>query len=309
MLDVGAMRTALACIACIALAGCGGARSTTAPVEAARPAPQTAPQKAYAIHLSRPSHAGERTRMVMDQTEDKRSKITQAAIILEDKHEQRVLHWDAVHTAVEVDAQGRVTRSRYEVKELTSNGHPLVQGVVEVTRAQKSKDSRVTVDGVPANKDVREALTSLLKLGLGGATDDQIFGTKTPQPIGAHWPIDAALAQADLREDTGIEAASVGGDVWLEGTTRVSGLDCLDVRAKISLDGVKVPIPNGGETEVGRAEGEMHAAVPLDGTPERASDHMSMTMTFKLRVPSPNGRPVAVSMEISQTRDGHFSAM
>jgi hypothetical protein len=32
-------------------------------------------------------------------------------------------------------------------------------------------------------------------------------------------------------------------------------------------------------------------------------------MAFELRVPSPDGRRVGVSMAITQTRDGRFSAM
>jgi hypothetical protein len=297
-----------AILVCIALAGCGGASSApvAAPVDVARPAAQ----KTYAIHFYRPSHAGERTHVVMDQTENKGSKITQDATVVEDKHEQHALHYDAVHTAVEVDGKGQVTRSRYDVKELVSDGHPLVRGVVEITRTQKETDAIITVDGTPASKEVREALASLLKLGLSGANDDQVFGTKTPQPVGAHWPIDARLAQADLRDDSGIDATSVNGDVWLEGTTRVGDLDCLDVRAKMGLDGIAVPgMPEGSETEFGRADAEMQATLPVAGTPERASDHMSMKIAFRVRVPSPTGRAVNVSLAITQTRDSHFSPM
>jgi hypothetical protein len=296
-------------LALIALTACGGG---TASGPNATDLPKPDAQKAYAIHLSRASHVGERSHVVMDQTEQKDSKITgEDGAVIEDKHQKRVLHYDAVHTVVAVDDKGRTTRSRYDVKDLLADGKPLMHGVVEITRAPKEKDAVIVVDGKPATDELRDALSSLLKLGLGSADDDEVFGTKTPQAIGAHWPINGALAKASLSDDTGIDAQSVTGDVWLAGTTKVGDLDCLDVRGKLGIEGMTVPeLPEGSVTESGRADAEMQTALPVaDAKVERATDHMSMVMAFKVRIPTKKGPPATVALKLSQVRDSAFSPM
>ena len=291
-------------LACIVLTACGGGTAQTAPVEL----PKADAAKAYVIHLTRPSHVGDRTHVVMDQTEEKASKITSGETVVEDKHARKVMHYDAISTVVAIDDQGRMTKTRHDVKELVVDGKQLAHGVIEITRARREKDAIVTHDGAPVSEDVRAALSSLLKLGVGGPSDDDVFGTKTPQAIGAHWPINAQLAHDDLKDDTGIDAANVTGETWLEGTTRVGDVDCLDVRAKMVLDGIVVPdMPQGSTIESGRADAEMRAALPLDEHREKLVDHMSMKMSFRLHVEAPNGPPTAVLVTLAETHDAHFS--
>jgi hypothetical protein len=302
----------LACGVCGA--ACGGASSQTAGVEApvvpvsfgGAPAPPAA--KAYTIHLSRPSHVGERTHVVVDLSEDSGTSIAQGDQV-DEKHEKRVTHFDAVAMVAAVDEKGRTTRSRYEVKELLVDGRPLVHGLVDVTNAPTEEDATILVDGAPADKDQRKALQSLLKLRLGGATDDEVFGTTTPQPVGAHWPINGLLAREDLKDNSGIDAQSVTGEAWLQGTANVNDVDCLDVRAKLGLDlnGKSLPgLPPNSTMELGHADAEMTAVLPIDGRMERLTDHLSMTMAVKVRVSTPNG-PATVVIKFNRTEDKRYS--
>jgi hypothetical protein len=301
--------------ACILLAACGAEGSLNAPVEApvgaapAQEAPVGAAPKTYAIHLSRPAHTGDRTHVVIDATEDTGSRITQGDTVLDDKHEKRVTHFDAVATVLAVDGRGEATRSRYEVKDLVVDGRPLAHGVVDITNAAKEDDATIVVDGAPPSEEVRKALKSLLKLSLGGASDDEVFGTKTPQPIGGHWPINAPLAREDLKKDTGIDAPNISGETWLEGTTRVADVDCLDVRMKLTLDGMAVPgVPEGSVVETSHADAVMGAALPLDDRLERVTDHFTMTMAFQVRVNTPNGAANVV-VKLVQVEDKRLSPL
>ncbi len=292
-------------LAFVLLAACGGANAQATAVDLPKPDAQ----KTYEIRLSRPSKVGERTHVVMDQTEDKASKITSGEQVVEDKHERKVMHYDALSTVVAINETGRMTKTRHEVKELLVDGKPLVHGVVDITRAPKEKDAVILVDGAPASQEVRTALQSLLKLGLGGAKDDDIFGTKTPQAIGARWPINAQLAHDDLKDDTGIDAQTVTGEAWLQGTTRVGDVDCLDVRAKMGLDGISLPdMPPNSTIESGHMDADMTAALPIDGHIERAADHMTMKMAIRMHVQAPGGPVANVHVTFSETHDARFSA-
>jgi hypothetical protein len=291
----------------LALSGCA---ATSSKVEApVVEAPTTPAKKTYAVHFGRPSHVGERARLVSDHREEMATKVTRDGAVVTDKHDKHTVHYDAVITVVAADSAGRGTRTRHEVKELTSDGHRLQAGLIELTRHAKKADAEILVDGSPASEEVRKALSSVLKLGLDGASDDDVFGTKALQPIGAHWSVDEALALAALRED-GINASKVQGEVWLDGTTKVDGAECLDIRATLGMSGVQVPgMPEGAVTELGRAEAEMRAALPLEGRVGRSMNHVSTKMSFRVRVPAPEGAPMMVSVEGHETIDARETAM
>ncbi|HEY1953978.1 MAG TPA: hypothetical protein VGH28_00150 [Polyangiaceae bacterium] len=207
-----------------------------------------------------------------------------------------------------MDENGHATRLRHDVKTLVVDGVAIAHGVVEITRAPKEKDAIITVEGVPADAPVRDALTSLLKLGLGGASDDDIFGTSAAQAVGAHWPIHAERAREDLREDSGVDASNVTGDVWLAGTMRAADLDCLDLHAKLSLDGLSLPsLPADEVLEGGHADAEMSTLLPIDERRDRVVDRTSMIMSMRMRVQQPKGGPVAVTVTLSRSHEGHFS--
>lgn len=298
------MRNALVALL-LATTGCAG---TPPAVEA----PTTrAANQTYAVHFERPSRVGDRSRLVTDHTSDMVTKISREGAVVSEKHDHRAVHYDAVSTVVAVDAKGRVTSVRYDVRELTSDGRRLEASVIQVTRHAKEKDADIVADGSPASEEVRKALSFLFKLGLAGATDEEVFGPKAPQPIGAHWRIDGALALGSFKED-GLDISSVTGDVWLDGTTRIDGAECLAVRVKLTIGGIQVPeAPPGSETEEGHAESEIRVALPVDqgGSVARAEEHQSMTMSVRVRVPARDGVVTLLSVESNESREGRETAL
>jgi hypothetical protein len=273
------------------------------------PAAGAAGSKTYPIHFSRPGHVGDRRHVVADVTEDTGTTIMQGDVVANETRQKHVTHFDAVGTIAKVDEKGATTRSQYDVKDLSVDGHTLVHGVVDITNAPKEEDATILVDGAPASKEVHKSLESLLKLSLGGATDDDVFGTTTPQAVGARWPINAALAREDLKESTGLEAQSLTGESWLEATTRVGTMDCLDVRSKLAVELSSIPeLPPGATIDFGHADAEMRAAIPIDGHSDSPTDHMSMTMTVKLKVKGQNG-PVSVVVKFEKLQDDHFDRL
>src|SRR5262249_38362700 len=163
------------------------------------------------------------------------------------------------------------------------DGRRFQASVVELTRHAKKEDAEILVDGTPASEDVRKIFSSLMRLSLDGATDDDVFGTKTPQPIGAHWSVDAALAIVSLKED-GIHVSSVKGEVALDGIARVDGAEYLAIRVALNVGGMRVPnLPEGAEVLESRGEVEVRAALPVDGRIGRPADHELTTTFFRIR--------------------------
>jgi hypothetical protein len=290
--------------ALVTACGCGG--SQTASVDAPL-AP--ASSKTYPIHFSHPGRVGDRSHVVIELTENTGTTILQGDVVAQETHQKKVTHFDAIGTVAKVDEKGATTRAQYDVKDLSVDGHPLAHGSVDITNAPKEEDATILVEGAPASKEVHKAFESLLKLSLGGATDDDMFGTRTPQAVGAHWPINATLARQDLKESAGLEAQSITGESWLEATTRVGDLDCLDVRSKLGLELSSIPdLPPGATIDSGHADAEIRAAMPLDGHSDSPAAHMSLTMTVKLRVKGPNG-PLGLVVKFERVQDGRFAQL
>jgi hypothetical protein len=287
----------------VLLIACGGGSSSAQP----QSLPTTSAPKTYAVRLSHPSAVGDKLHVVSDKVEDKTTKVTAGDVVIDDKKVRRVLHLDAISTVLAVNEAGRATKTREEIKELTVDGKNVVSGVVEIQRAPKEKDAVMTLDGKPVTDEAREALKAMLKLSSGGPTDDDIFGSKTAQAVGAHWAVNTQLAHDDLRDDAALDASKVTGDAWLEGVAQENGRDVLDMRAKLVLEGLSPSeLPPNSTLEVGRADVDMQASLPIDGKPERSAEHMTMSVTFRLRMKTAKG-PALVAVTLGEKQEAKFS--
>jgi hypothetical protein len=277
----------------LAAAGCGGAagRPLEAPVAQGSQAPGA---RAYAIHLWQPSHVGQRWHLVVESDEERETTTEHPGAVVDIQREKKVLHLDAVITVVATNEARNETRAAYDVAELTSNGESLLRGAIDVTRAPTEAEATVLAAGEPVAKDVRDALKAMVSLRVGGPNDDEVFGSSEPRAVGAHWPIDARLAQEDLAA-TGVQCAAVSGDATLVSVTRVENADALEVHSDLRLTGLQVPgLPAGSAIERGDVTAEGSWVVPVVGA---SSSHENMTYrtVLKVRVPTPQGDAVVTS--------------
>lgn len=290
------------------LVACGGAQPKTVEI----PLPQTGAQSAYEIRLNRPSRVGDRAHVVLGGEEEKITTTRRGGQLVSEDHDKKRARLDAIGTILELDEKSEGARVGYDVTDFTfaRGGREVLhmrRGHIDVVRAAKEDDATITVDGEPATDDVHDAIKVLMSLRRGGPSDDEIFGTKTPQRIGGHWRVDEKRALEDLAADqpTMVQNASLSGDAWLENVTRVDGVDCLDVHAKIQIDNLafdKVPNAN---VDVSRAVATYSGMFPIDTSLGRVSDRMLIEMTVKLRVPSPAGE-ISVEMEGVSRREGSY---
>jgi hypothetical protein len=280
-----------------ALAACGGAAAQASP----QPASPSTPETTYAIQMDRPSHVGSRTHVVLDDIQDMTTTSQKGDAPAERKHEHKETHFDAIATTVAVNAKNDSTILHYDVTDLAVNGRSIYKGPVELTRAAKADDATVLVDGAPAEEPLRGALKDVLPCRVGGPSDDEVFGTKERQAVGAHWPMDGDAAAADLANDPGITASTVTGETTLAAVTD----GCFDLRAKLHMGGLGLRSAPRGSTVDGDMDAAYEVRVPTDVSRGRLEDHMTMHMGIKIRVKTPNG-PVIVSTEMKMQRDGHY---
>jgi hypothetical protein len=280
----------------VVLAGCGGAVTQTNPA----PLPQPTTPQTYEIRMARDSHVGERSHVVLDSVDDTSTVSAKDGVELERKHEHKAIHLDAVSTIVAIDGKNNATRLHYEVASLTANDKPIFQGPVDLTRALKDADAVILTNGNAPEQSVHDALAGILSLRYGGPSDDDVFGTKVRQAVGARWPVNAEVALADMANDPKLRASSMTGETTLVGTTDC----CLDVRSTVQLGGLSLPGAPGSHVD-GHVDMSFQALFPTNVTRGRTEDHMTLHVAMKLTVPTPKGI-VTATVDATTRKDGHF---
>jgi hypothetical protein len=289
------------------LAACGG---RAPPAAVALPLPEAGPTRTYSIHLNRPLHVGARENVLLTGDEENVTKTRRGSDPVEEQREVKRARLEGRATVLDVDEKGEAARLVFDLRTLWLEraGRRVVdlrKGRLEITRAPKEQDAVVSLDGAPASADVRDALKTVISFRGGGPSDDEIFGTREAQRVGGRWRIDEKRALEDLMtgDAAGMQGASISGDVWLQGLTRVAGVDCLDVHASLLLDGMDLPNKGpGSAVEQARASASFSGAYPLERTIPRLADHSVIEMAIKIRTPSPAG-DIVVEVTGRERRD------
>jgi hypothetical protein len=306
------MRRALAFVFAVA---CGGA-PPTASVEI--PLPQSQAQSGvYAIRLSHPSTIGERGHWIITADEERITTTRRGTDAPSDEHVKKRGRLDAITTVMALDPQGRSESVAFDITDWSyvEGGREVVhkkRGKLVITRAKHEDDAKVTFDGAEATDDMRSAAKLLLTLSSGGPTDEEFMGAPGPQRIGSHWKIDTKrAAEALSQEDRGemMNGATVSGDAWLEGVGTFHGVECLDVRSVLHIDGLDVASQApGSEALVARVTATFAGKFPVDTSRSRVADHEVVEATIKIRVPSPNGE-ITMETNFASKRDGTYEPL
>jgi hypothetical protein len=293
---------------------CGGSNATITPV-VELPTPQPTASKTYPIRMARALHVGQKMHVVSDAEELRTTTMTREGSVVDKKRTDSRMHLDAVVTVEALDDKEDALKALYDVKDLSASGDKMKSLLhdqhVEITHAKKEDDAIISVDGAPAPPELREALRMVLSLRTGGPTDDEVFGSKVPRAVGAHWPIDARRALDDLIADQGdvMADATIDGDVWVAGVTQSAGMDCLELRSELHIGHINVPQAPAGSTVVGgSATASFEGMFPIDEHVPRLSDQLGLVMSIKLEVPTPSGK-VLVQVDGVNKRDRHTTPL
>jgi hypothetical protein len=265
--------------------------------------------KAYPVHLHRHAHVGDRVHVVFDAFEDNSTimHLESSGNEISNEHKTKHSHLEGVMTTVALDARQDDLHDTLDVTTLSVDNDVLLQNKrVDVTKARKTDDAILTVDGAAVSPDLRKVLQDLLALRIGGPTDDEIFGTTQPQLVGAHWPLNGELARADLAEDQGADVASttISGETTFAGIKHVGNLDALEMKAEMHIEGMKIPLPQPGATsEPGQAKALMTKLLPVDENRGVVESHMTFEMTVRIRVPTKTGDNVIGDITVKARHD------
>jgi hypothetical protein len=254
-----------------------------------------ASQRTYTVKLHRPARVGMRRREAhVGESNERRQSTVNGAETTVDERRTRV-EFNALSEVLAVNSVFKPTRLRYTVERFEATAGQeqtasLEAGtVVEVSLAEESAATTITVAGVAVSEPVRKAFDAVISLTVSLETDDSVFGTAQPRAIGATW----AASVEPLRQRMGegpleIPSDGMSASVTLFGVVeREAGQPLLDVRGEATIARARLrQVPEG------------FTSMTLD---------MQMRMRSLLPVHSPDAPPVLSESSMDSTARGEGS--
>lgn len=268
-----------------------------APSESSAPPPVLAtPSGPFNIRFHRPDQVGQTIR-IKRATRDRQTKNTRMGQqVVKQDIVHREVEFEADYTPLALDGTGNQIRAQYVVHRcvatVNQSSRPLVTPGATVV-VQRADPPIVTVNGQPMSADDVELLDLVISTDPPRPMpDDAIFGTPTPQPVGATWPINAQNAAADLRESGMIiDPSNLQGQVRLANVRPCSAGHCLAVVAEMQATGIQMPeLPNGAVVTSGVLNTHMEGFLPVNPSHPSVQGGL-MQMRANIEIAVPNGPP------------------
>ncbi len=270
-----------------ALAGAACGRHALAPA-----APSVVPAT-FAVRMHRARKPGDHG-MLSAAVAIRRATITEEGDrIVKREEESRDVDLKAAVSVLQIDTTGEPVDLQLTVESLMvetpAGRRELLAGgrIVTLSRG-KERVSYVTSEPLPPGAE--KALDDIVSPHASPVTDDEIFGTREPQALGAIWPVNAALAAGELR-DLHVQPDDIHGQTRLVGLAQAQGHTCLDLTGEFFVSPVHPPDRDGGDAPGPRSEYEARVThrglFPVD--PAVPALDTTVTIELDVRVTTPLG--------------------
>jgi len=246
----------------------------------------------YAIDMTRRLRVGQRM-LVQGQGGQKRSVVaTFDGIERQLEAISLSITFDGEAEVLEIDRQGRPTRVEYTISRCVSKSNDYEQVIApkgSVLIARRGPAGSVyEIDGRALGLSATSALELVIPVARPGATDDEVFGSRTPRRVGETWSIDSAKAIEALKgeSDEPVSPGSLTGTTTFGSIKQRHGLPCLVLRSEIVSEGM-IPglgsFPSNLEVQSSSLSASFTGFYPVDESLPVLSDSRRMDMSAVLK--------------------------
>ncbi|MGB2938275.1 MAG: hypothetical protein WBD05_08805 [Phycisphaerae bacterium] len=237
----------------------------------------------YEIRLHRPVKVGQKYRMAASGRAMQEMTRTAGGRVVMNRTDAYSVEFEALATVLETDKNGRPAKLSLTVAKCDK-----VQG--DATKSLVPKEAVIVasvpenggqvfeIDGVPVGQKVHEALSLVITLSSGGATDDEVLGTEERKKVGDRWNVNAARLIEDLKKDGIVSRQEdIKGTVTLEQVIKVGETECLKIGGEMTINNFKPP---GIKADEATLEMRFSGAFPLDTSLGRLEESTKQTLTL-----------------------------
>jgi hypothetical protein len=239
----------------------------------------------YAVKLSRPSRVGMKCHVTARGTErEERSLVASGRT----NHTENAFDVDlaAESEVLQVDSEGHVTKASFTLEnclKTSKQGREQLfpKGTAIIASSQEGKTVFSTRDGQPIPPAESKVLSVVISVHNGGSDDDEVFGTAARQKVGNTWPAKADVALRDLaKKMPGMTLSAPEGSTRLVGTTKVDGVDCLELSAELRMRATPANLPPEMKILQNELAANSAGAYPVD--PSRQPLTLTVEFTMKM---------------------------
>jgi hypothetical protein len=235
------------------------------------------PPPTYQIALHRPVKVGEVFRETTS-VKKHQAQIMKIGQQTKNEVEDRQVELVAKVEVLATDPLGQPTSARYTIERLEAGqtGTPLAPVLMpgQVLTVVRGAQPLLTLDqGGALTEAQQDDVKAVISTGpVTPITDDQAFGTPTPQLVGASWPINAQFAAAGLSDDElTVTPDGLMGQTKLVAARPEAGQECLEVSVSFLVKSPQFTKLPPGSTVTGQMTVDHTGLYPTDGTRQPVS--------------------------------------
>ena len=170
-----------------------------------------------------------------------------------------------------MDAKFNPARVEYRIESCQKSSSGKTEEVLPASRkviVESNEGETVFTSGgdQPLDAEAQEALKVVLSAhDPDSPTDDEIFGTSGRKRVGDKWGINAVAAARDFsKRGIPVSATGIKGSVQLDRVRTVGAVKALEISARLRMEGMKMPAPEGMTLEKAVMEADFIGLVPAD---------------------------------------------
>ncbi|MBN8216718.1 MAG: hypothetical protein J0L75_08740 [Spirochaetes bacterium] len=232
------------------------------------------------IRLDRPYKVGERFHLQVSAAHQEQTTLTT-------KESPRIFAasytaiLEGVVTVQAIDARGRMSACSVEVERLEKvladkTETLLPKGATLAARVTNGVDA-YEARGAALSESAQGALPLLLSMAKGGASDDDLYGTRLPRRLGAEWGLSTERVAAELAH-SGLtaKAKDVSGSCGLGEAPRVGDVDCIRVNRVVRVTNATPVLAPGMRLVKSTLESAGSSLLPRDPARHPLEEEMSL---------------------------------
>jgi hypothetical protein len=263
----------------------------------------------YEVHLTRQAQVGLGWDEVVHYSGTQHQTVRVNGTPLDDTSSTTTIEFAGEYTILESDARGQPSRLRVAVRQLTIDAGqgPTTPAIPSVLLVVRGVPGTITGEqGEALDAGTAAALANVIPVRSHPTDDDQVFGSREPQAVGASWAIDAASAAGGLGElGLTVDPANITGSTLLEGASTEAGVDCITLRSTIAASHVGVPnLPPGSVEQHADLQATVEFLLPLDRSLPPLRDVEHSTVDIEVAVVTQGG-PGIVDVTMTQDETHH----
>ena len=267
----------------------------------------------YEIRLNRPDKPGDQFKVFATGHSSLEMQFLSGADVMKEMKNDFSVEYEATRKVLAVEpAAGRPTKVRDTVAKAVvirgKNRSDIAAKGAVLTASLENKKNKVEIDGRTVNPETAKLLEVVINLSRGGATDDEIFGTKGRKKPGDTWNINAVAAADDLARSDNIEMKKLAGEVKLDSVTHEASGDVLNITGHMAGDG-RIPLPANITSIRGPFEVTFSGKFPTDLSVSRLQESIEMSIIIDASGIAPNGSPITVIGMLKRSMSSHTTPL